>query len=106
MSEWKGPQNRADRCDNEGCTIEWKLLRDCPMIPLTYFGIGVCCPKIRKCPFCGMLIEHKTEGCNNMICPQCNNEFCFICLESGHEYDYFGACTIAPRQINTVSLQL
>ncbi|XP_042608751.1 uncharacterized protein LOC109089129 isoform X3 [Cyprinus carpio] len=37
LREWKGSQNRAERCGNVGCTIDKKLLKDCPMISLTYF---------------------------------------------------------------------
>ena len=37
---------------------------------------------IKKCPKCGFLIK-KTMGCNHMICgnPNCNFEFCWICLK-------------------------
>uniref|UniRef100_A0A8C2A2N0 RING-type domain-containing protein n=1 Tax=Cyprinus carpio TaxID=7962 RepID=A0A8C2A2N0_CYPCA len=95
LREWKGSQTHADRCDNEGCSIYPKLLRDCPMISLTYFTNGVQCPKLRKCPSCDTLIEHNNIGCNNIKCPKCNNEFCFICLKPGHFYRS-NPCTIAP----------
>ncbi len=107
LREWKGSQNRADRCDNEGCSIDPNLLRDCPMITLTFFRNVVQCPKLRKCPSCDTLIEHTKIGCNNIKCPQCNNEFCnnefcFICLKPGH-FDLSNPCTIALRQINALS---
>ncbi|XDV53608.1 hypothetical protein PO909_022063 [Leuciscus waleckii] len=107
LREWKGLQSRADRCGNVGCTSDQELLRDCPMISLTSVGNGVQCPKVRKCPFCGVLIEHDTTGCNNMKCPKCKKEFCFICLKPGHPYSswrfYSSQCTLAPRQTDTAS---
>ncbi|CAD5122987.1 unnamed protein product [Dimorphilus gyrociliatus] len=33
---------------------------------------------VRKCPFCGVLIE-KFDGCNEMLC-LCKNSFCWKCL--------------------------
>ncbi|KAK7117963.1 hypothetical protein R3I94_023247 [Phoxinus phoxinus] len=101
LSEWTGSQTCSDRCGNVGCTIDWKLLRDCPMISLIYFENEVQCPKMRACPSCGVLIEHNNDGCNNMECPGCEKEFCFICLEPDHDYDMCDPCTVAPRQTNT-----
>ncbi|KAK2910835.1 hypothetical protein Q8A67_002968 [Cirrhinus molitorella] len=100
MREWKEPQLQADRCGNAGCFIDQKLLRECLMITLEN---GAQCPKIRKCPSCGMLIEHDNTGCNNMECPECENTFCFICLKPEHNYYNFLPCTLAPRQLNTES---
>ncbi|XP_050961163.1 E3 ubiquitin-protein ligase RNF19B-like [Labeo rohita] len=105
LREWKGSHNRADRCGNVGCTIDKKLLKDCPMISLTYFQNEVECPKIRACTSCGVLIEHTNEGCNNMECPECDNEFCFICLKPEHDYDSDQPCTLAPRQTDSQSQQ-
>ncbi|XP_056606708.1 uncharacterized protein DDB_G0292642-like isoform X2 [Triplophysa dalaica] len=107
MREWKGPQTHAEHCGNEGCCIDEKLLKECPMITLQYFeqdffDAVVKCPKLRKCPYCDTMIEHANEGCNNMPCPDCNTEFCFICLNPAHDYDYECPCTLAPKQIKTV----
>lgn len=97
MGEWN--TTRGNWCGNKECTTEQKQLEDCPMITLTYFDDSmVKCPKIRACTSCDMLIEHTTEGCNNMKCPKCNIEFCFICLNPGHDYDDH-PCKLAPRQI-------
>ncbi|KTF86843.1 hypothetical protein cypCar_00035079 [Cyprinus carpio] len=105
LREWKGSQNRAERCGNVGCTIDKKLLKDCPMISLTYFENKVQCPNIRACTSCGVLIEHTNDGCNNMECPECDFEFCFICLNPGHDYDEDQPCKLAPRQIESESQQ-
>ncbi|XDV53646.1 hypothetical protein PO909_022094 [Leuciscus waleckii] len=98
VREWRGPQPRADRCGNGGCKLgDLELLRDCPVIIVPCVGREVQCPKIRACTSCGLLIEH-VQGCNNMICSQCKNNFCFVCLQSAH---YEEPCTLAPRQINS-----
>lgn len=102
LREWKGSQIRGDQCGNVGCTIDRTPLKDCPMISLIYFDNEVECPKMRTCPSCDMLIEHNNNGCNNMECPQCKKEFCFICLKPGHDYDH-QPCELAPRQIDSVS---
>ncbi|XP_010886016.2 uncharacterized protein LOC105020570 [Esox lucius] len=50
MNQWKGPQPRADRCDNHNCTNETlELLKNCPVTSL--FGHHYC-PSIRACPNC------------------------------------------------------
>lgn len=100
MGEWKKSTIRANWCGNKGCTTEQKQLKHCPMITLTYFRDSIVqCPKIRACTSCEMLIEHTTKGCNNMECPQCDIEFCFICLKAGHDYDDCQPCKLAPRQV-------
>lgn len=100
MRKWKGHQLPTNQCGNEGCSIHQKLLKECPMITLEYFenDAEVQCPKLRKCPYCDTMIEHTSRGCNNMTCPNCNMEFCFVCLNPGHEYDDDNPCTLAPRQ--------
>ena len=35
--------------------------------------------KCKKCPQCNANIE-KNEGCNHMICTQCQVDFCWLCL--------------------------
>lgn len=105
LGGWKGSHNRADRCGNAGCTIDKKLLEDCAIISLTYFENEAQCPKIRACTSCGVLIEHTNDGCNNMECPECDYEFCFICLNPGHDYYKHQPCKMAPRQIESESQQ-
>ncbi|XP_057183902.1 E3 ubiquitin-protein ligase RNF19B-like [Triplophysa rosa] len=91
--EWKGPRPRADQCDNVGCNSdELDLLRECPEITIR----NVLCPHIRACPNCSVLIEHTTEGCNNMTCQMCSHTFCFVCL---NRVCVSANCTAAPRQI-------
>ncbi|TRZ03621.1 hypothetical protein DNTS_032847 [Danionella cerebrum] len=88
MGKWKGSLGASNRCGNAGCTSREKVLAECPMIKLSYFrNIDVQCPLKRACTSCGMLIEHSTNGCNNMTCPHCCLEFCFICLKAGHDFD-------------------
>ncbi len=48
------------------------------------------CPYFRACPGCQALLTHNGEGCPNIICPHCDEEFCFCCLRPecyGNEYD-------------------
>ncbi|KAL0193140.1 hypothetical protein M9458_011436, partial [Cirrhinus mrigala] len=39
------------------------------------------CPYFRACPGCHTLLTHNGEGCPNIICPDCDEEFCFRCLQ-------------------------
>ncbi|XP_048036038.1 E3 ubiquitin-protein ligase RNF19B-like [Megalobrama amblycephala] len=105
VREWKGPAPRADRCGNVGCIIsDQELLRDCPLVTLPSVG-NVQCPAIRACPTCGVLIELGSERCKIMTCPNCNKEFCFVCLKPVHEClktaTDFTPCSVgvAPRQL-------
>ncbi|XP_078058964.1 uncharacterized protein LOC144484299 [Mustelus asterias] len=103
MKEWKGPAPRSDRCDNEGCTnVQLEALQNCGTKVLAYSYIQNC-PKIRACPTCGMLVEHK-EMCKYVICTRCHVEFCFACLETekncSKSSTYSAACAkpVAPKQ--------
>lgn len=106
LREWKGPQPRTDRCDNEGCCNEaLKTLRDCPYAVFENVKGITQCPSIRACPTCGILVEHTGKRCKNISCRQCKVEFCFVCLKITTECrkvmpDYYGPCSsgIAPRQ--------
>ncbi|XP_038672778.1 probable E3 ubiquitin-protein ligase ARI5 isoform X1 [Scyliorhinus canicula] len=105
MKQWKGKARRSDRCDNEGCTnIQLETLRNCVTKVIMYGNCGIQdCPKIRACPTCGMLIEHK-DMCKYVICTRCHVEFCFACLETkkncSKSSGSFAACTkpVAPKQ--------
>jgi ariadne-1 len=52
-----------EKCKNESETANWILANT------------------KKCPKCAVRIE-KNQGCNHMTCKKCNNEFCWICMES------------------------
>ncbi|XP_078420646.1 E3 ubiquitin-protein ligase RNF19B-like [Cetorhinus maximus] len=102
MKEWKGQAPRSDRCDNEGCTnIQLETLKNCDTKVLAYSKIH--CPKIRACPTCGVLIEHK-DMCKYVICARCHVAFCFACLQTENvcrkSSAYHNACakSVAPKQ--------
>ncbi|KAF6724475.1 hypothetical protein FQA47_019878 [Oryzias melastigma] len=65
LKEWKGPQPRSDRCDNDGCINEaLKTLRTCPEIVFESVKNVRGCPSIRACPTCGSLLEHTSKYLN------------------------------------------
>ncbi|XP_073799295.1 uncharacterized protein [Danio rerio] len=102
--EWKGPAPRADRCGNVGCKSRDEELLNCPLISLPYFtNSTVQCPKVLKYTSCGTLIKHNSTRSYNMECPECCNEFCFICLKD--EHNFYPQCprTLAPRQTVAVT---
>lgn len=48
---------------------------------------------VKACPSCGTRYI-KVEGCNHMICPRCNTEFCYLCGEIIHNVeDHYTTCT-------------
>ncbi|CAK73143.1 unnamed protein product (macronuclear) [Paramecium tetraurelia] len=46
--------------------------------------------KIKKCNNCGSLIQ-KNDGCNQMICQYCKNQFCWLCQQkiTDKHYKYY-----------------
>ncbi|XP_062300436.1 uncharacterized protein LOC134005529 [Scomber scombrus] len=99
LREWKGPAPRSDRCDNDDCINEpLETLRKCPEIPFKDVKGVTSCPCIRACPTCGLLVEHSSKGCKNIICHQCHVEFCFVCLKVTVECSVARSCSVAPRQ--------
>ncbi|RVE60474.1 hypothetical protein OJAV_G00181090 [Oryzias javanicus] len=105
LKEWKGPQSRTDRCDNDGCFSEaLKTLRDCPDIVFQSVRNAAGCPCIRACPTCGSLLQHSSQNCKNVVCPRCKVKFCFLCLKVTAECSRLSlsymTCVsgVAPRQ--------
>ena len=74
----------SDTCGRENCTNPiLQLLKECNFIKLSECHAGFPdIPSIRACPTCGKNIEHSGQACKNMLCPRCNVEFCFACLET------------------------
>lgn len=103
MREWKGQGIRTVHCDNSGCINEpLKTLKTCPEIKFEKVKGVSNCPSVRACPTCGKLLEHNGAGCKNITCPDCEVEFCFVCLKITTEClrtsNYFIPCVLAPRQ--------
>ncbi|XP_061565920.1 uncharacterized protein LOC133420280 [Cololabis saira] len=105
LGEWKGPQPRTDRCENDNCFNEaLKTLKNCPDIVFESVKDVSGCPSIRACPTCGSLLEHSSKKCKNIFCPRCKVEFCFVCLKVSTEClktsSHFKPCSsgVAPRQ--------
>ncbi|XP_055502431.1 uncharacterized protein LOC129703753 isoform X4 [Leucoraja erinacea] len=81
LLEWEGPAPRSDRCDNIHCTnVHLQVLENCGRKNLSASNVQSC-PKVRACPTCGMIIEHK-DMCKYMVCIRCHVEFCFACLQT------------------------
>ncbi|KAM4537225.1 E3 ubiquitin-protein ligase RNF19A-like [Odontesthes bonariensis] len=105
MREWKGPQPRSDRCENDGCSdLSLQTLRTCPDIVFKCVTGVTGCPSIRACPTCGSLLEHGNNNCKHLFCPRCKVKFCFVCLkiytECRKTSSISGPCSsgVAPRQ--------
>ncbi|XP_054916252.1 uncharacterized protein DDB_G0292642-like [Poeciliopsis prolifica] len=109
LREWKGPQPRSDRCENDDChNSALKTLRECPEVQIKLAGGVKGCPSVRACPTCGSLLQHTGKGCKDVSCPRCKMTFCFGCLKSAQSCSVtenlgtmpLGLCPsgIAPRQ--------
>ncbi|XP_072232514.1 uncharacterized protein [Leuresthes tenuis] len=105
MREWKGPQPRSDRCENDGCSdLSLQTLRTCPDIVFQSVTDVTGCPSMRACPTCGSLLEHSSIECKNVVCPRCKVQFCFVCLKTTRKClktsTEFEPCSrgVAPRQ--------
>lgn len=105
-------------CGNKGCssgtgpiTEIVSILKNCNSGRVGSINV----PKLRACPKCSMLIEHKA-ACKHMTCGRnghagpwvkqtgCKHQFCFICLK-----DWNGTVrrpvNLIPRRILLHSLQ-
>lgn len=102
LKPWKNTLT-AKNCGNEECNdveVMLKQLREAPMI--TTLGLNIPVPKLRACPSCGVVIEHR-EGCKQMACRNCQTEFCFICLRKRNQGSWScgsfnDVCVPAPCQ--------
>ena len=79
LQDWTGPTTSGVKCGNSMCVHpELAGVKDSPMFTLN----GKEVPLRRACPTCGKVVEHMNDGsCKFMICPRCQNEYCFMCLE-------------------------
>ena len=108
LKPWKNDFWAAD-CGNEDCNVnkrKLERLKESPMTTVTFFP-GKKIYKLRACPNCGVLIEHKS-GCKQMTCAKCTIEFCFICLRKrvGGSWScgiYDTPCALAPIQTDIPS---
>ncbi|XP_068584460.1 E3 ubiquitin-protein ligase RNF19B-like [Cebidichthys violaceus] len=106
LREWKSPAPRSDWCGNDDCYNPLEILKSCPDITFKDVRGVTGCPCIRACPTCGLLLEHDSTKCKNVVCARCKVEFCFVCLKLTKEClrlkpsSYYELCSsgVAPRQ--------
>ena len=80
LQDWTGPTKSGVKCGNSACVHpEIAGVKDSPMFTLN----GKEVPLRRACPTCGKVVEHMNDNtCKFMIiCPRCQKEYCFMCLE-------------------------
>ncbi|XP_007258156.3 E3 ubiquitin-protein ligase RNF217 [Astyanax mexicanus] len=98
--EWPKSVSNDEACKLSKCAVRAALLSsECIDIPSSSVE-G--CPYFRACPSCKMLLTHTGMGCPNIICPQCETEFCFYCLNE--ECD--GECTLVDNSRSLRELEM
>ncbi|XP_075948749.1 putative E3 ubiquitin-protein ligase ariadne-2 isoform X1 [Anarhichas minor] len=106
LREWKGPAPCSGWCGNDDCNNPLKTLTTCSDITFEDVRGVTGCPSVRACPTCGLLVEHNTTQCKNVVCGRCKVGFCFVCLKLTEEClrlkpsSYCELCStgVAPRQ--------
>ena len=84
LKTWSGSESTsAFKCGNSECEHpQLPSVRDSAMFTLNEKQV----PIRRACPTCGKVVEHMGDGsCKFMICPRCQKEYCFMCLELKEE---------------------
>lgn len=103
LNEWSGPTTSSEKCGNSKCVNpDIALIMNAPEVFVAKQKV----PNRRACPTCGKVVEHTTEGCKNVICPRCKDEFCFLCLEltkncqESAPQSWYNKCAknVAPKQ--------
>ncbi|XP_056312976.1 probable E3 ubiquitin-protein ligase RNF144A-A [Danio aesculapii] len=76
--EWPRDASTTNSCMLPDCALRAALLSVKQIDDPESSVVG--CPYFRACPGCKALLTHSGEGCPNIICPNCDEEFCFRCL--------------------------
>ena len=101
--EWTGPVSSSDKCGRPDCEHPaFPAVRDADIIKINEQEV----PNRRACPTCGLVLEHKGDGCKFVICQRCKDEFCFLCLLLKQQCltkspsSWYKACVdaVAPKQ--------
>ena len=93
LKEWSGPRRSSTKCGRPLCEHpDLPAIRNSPFFNLS----GVQVPLRRACPVCGKVVVHSQDDSRYTVCPRCEREFCFICLE----LEKNDLCTkpVAPKQ--------
>ncbi|KAA0717256.1 hypothetical protein E1301_Tti020833 [Triplophysa tibetana] len=86
--EWPRDAVSTDSCVLPNCALRAALL-SAKQIDNPQSSVRGC-PYFRACPGCKALLTHDSDGCPNIVCSNCNKEFCFRCMEPecyDDEYD-------------------
>ena len=75
------------------CLSEWHTNSNCKEIIDKDFQLLTKNKILKRCPKCKFYIE-KTEGCNHIICRNCEFQFCWLCLQECKSSEHFnvGSC--------------
>nr|XP_055055781.1 probable E3 ubiquitin-protein ligase RNF144A-A [Misgurnus anguillicaudatus] len=84
--EWPREASSNDSCILPNCALRAVLLSTKQISDLQSSVRG--CPYFRACPKCKALLTHDGDGCPNIVCPQCKEEFCFRCMRPECYDDY------------------